>query len=114
MSKRQYDLHGRWPRQASFDGCFASKTNLQWAKDQGIRDVAFAKKRGLKVTKMARSSWVYRPPRRFRAGIEGCISMLKRVFGLRRCTWKGWTHFQQYVALSITSFNLFVLARLLL
>ena len=53
---RQYDLYGRWPQQASFDGCFASKANLQWAKDQGIRDVAFAKKRGLKVNKMARSS----------------------------------------------------------
>ena len=112
--KRQYDLYGRWPRQASFDGCFASKANLQWAKDQGIRDVAFAKKRGLTVQKMVRSSWVYRQLRRFRAGIEGCISMLKRVFGLRRCTWKGWAHFQQYVGLSITNFNLLVLARLLL
>ena len=40
--------------------------------------------------KMVRSSWVYRQRRRFRAGIEGCLSMLKRVFGLRRCTWKGW------------------------
>ena len=112
--QRQYDLYDRWPRQASFDGCFASKANLKWAKDQGIRDVAFAKKRGLKVKNMARSSWVYRQLRRFRAGIEGCISMLKRVFGLRRCTWKGWAHFQQYVGLSITSFNLLVLARLLL
>ena len=32
--QRQYDLYGRWPRQASFDGCFASKANLQWAKDR--------------------------------------------------------------------------------
>ena len=63
---------------------------------------------------MVRSSWVYRQLRRFRAGIEGCISMLKRVFGVGRCTWKGWAHFQQYVYLSITSFNLLVLARLLL
>ena len=54
--QRQYDLYGRWPRQASFDGCFASNANLQWAKDQGIRDVVFAKKRGLKVKNMARSS----------------------------------------------------------
>ena len=23
--QRQYDLYGRWPRQVSFDGCFASK-----------------------------------------------------------------------------------------
>ena len=50
--------------------------------------------------------------RRFRAGIEGCISMLKRVFGLGHCTWRVWAHFQQYVYLSITSFNLLVLARL--
>ena len=63
---------------------------------------------------MARSRWFYRRLRRFRAGIEACISQLKRVFGLGRCTWKGWPHFQQYVALSITSFNLLVLARLLL
>ena len=30
---------------------------------------------------------------------------------LGRCTWKGWPHFQQYVSLSITSFNVLVLAR---
>ena len=95
-------------------GASPPKTNQQWAKDQGIRDVAFAKKRGLKVHKVERSSWVYRQLRRFRARIEGCISMLKRVLGLRRCTWKGWAHFQRYVALSIISFNLLVLARLLL
>ena len=63
---------------------------------------------------MVRSSWVYRQLRRFRAGIEGCISWLKRVFGLGRCTWKGWPHFQQYVYLSVVSFNLLILTRLLL
>ena len=112
--QRQHDLYGRWPRQVSCDGCFASRPNLDWAKEQGIQDVAFAKKRGLKVPEMVRSDWVYRQLRRFRAGIEGCISWLKRVFGAGRCTWKGWAHFQQYVYLSIISFNLLVLARLLL
>jgi IS5 family transposase len=112
--QRQFDLYGRWPRQVSFDGCFASRANLEWAKAQGIQDVAFAKKGRLKVDQMVRSDWVYRQLRRFRAGIEGCISMLKRVFGVGRCTWRGWPHFQQYVYLSITSFNLLVLARLLL
>ena len=57
---------------------------------------------------MACCSGVYRQLRRFRTGIEGCISMLKRVFGLRRRTWKGGAHFQQYVGLSITSLNLLV------
>ena len=63
---------------------------------------------------MVHSPWVYRQLRRFRAGIEGCTPWLKRVFSLGRCTWKEWAHFQQYVYLSITSFNLLVLARLLL
>ena len=112
--RRQFDLYGRWPRQVSCDGCFASRGHLEWAQEQGIQDVAFAKKGRLKVDRMVRSSWVYRQLRRFRAGIEGCISMLKRVFGVGRCTWKGWPHFQQYVYLSVTSFNLLVLARLLL
>lgn len=114
MLRRQYDLYKRYPRQASLDGAFASIDNLKWAKKQGVRDVVFAKKSGLKIENMARSSWVYQQLRRFRAGIEGCISTLKRVFGLGRCTWRGWAHFQQYVQLSVVSYNLIVLARLLL
>jgi IS5 family transposase len=114
MLRRQQKLFDRYPRQASFDGGFATPDNLNWAKKQGVQDVVFAKKAGLKIENMARSSWVYRQLRRFRAGIEGCISTLKRVFGLRRCSWKGWDHFQQYVQLSVVSYNLIVLARLLL
>ena len=112
--RRQYDLYGRWPRQVSCDGCFASRGNLAWAQEQGIQDFAFAKKGRLKVDQMVSSSWIYRQLRCFRAGIEGCISILKRVFGVGRCTWKDWPHFQQYVYLSVVSFNLLVLARLLL
>jgi len=112
MLERQHQLYGRYPRQASFAGGFATQNNLKWAKKQGIQDVAFATKAGLKVTDMVRSSWVYKQLRRFQAGIEGCISMLKGVFGADRCTWKGWEHFQQYVHLSVLSFNLLVLARL--
>ena len=114
MLRRQHELFDRYPRQASFDGGFATAHNLQWAKKQGVQDVVFAKKAGLTIENMARSSWVYKQLRRFRAGIEGCISTLKRVFGLRRCLWKGWAHFQRYVHASIVSYNLVVLARLLL
>ena len=113
LLERQCDLYGRYPRQASFDGGFASSDNLKWAKKQGVKDVAFAKKCGLKIEDMVRSSWVYKQLRRFRAGIEGCISTAKRVFGLTRCLWKGWSHFQRYVHLSVVSYNLVVLARLL-
>ncbi|MDA2929455.1 ISNCY family transposase [Acidobacteria bacterium AH-259-O06] len=114
LLERQCQLYGRYPRQASFDGGFASPHNLKWAQGKGVQDVAFAKKCGLSIQNMVRSSWVYKQLRRFRAGIEGCISTAKRVFGLTRCLWKGWAHFQRYVHLSVASYNLVVLARLLL
>ena len=115
MLDRQREIYGRYPRQASLDGGFASKENLRQAKkERKIKDVAFAKKCGLEILDMVKSSWVYEKLRRFRAGIEGRISHLKRIFGWDRCNWSGWEHFQQYVQLSVVSYNLLVLARLTL
>lgn len=111
MLQRQQALYGRMPRQVSVDGGFASKDNLAFAKAHEIKDAVFAKKRGLSVLDMARSAWVYKKLRNFRAGIEAGISTLKRAFGLDRCTWKGWAGFGRYVWSSIVSYNLLVLAR---
>jgi len=44
MLRRQQKLFDRYPRQASFDGGFATPDNLKWAKKQGVQDVVFAKK----------------------------------------------------------------------
>jgi IS5 family transposase len=114
MVDRQAEIFSRPPRQIVFDGGFASKMNLSEIKASGVEDVAFSKGRGLEVGDMVKSSWVYKRLRDFRAGIEGNISFLKRVFGLDRCTWKSWPSFQSYVWGSIVSFNLLVLARHLL
>ncbi|OQX14143.1 MAG: hypothetical protein BWK76_15140 [Desulfobulbaceae bacterium A2] len=111
MLQRQQALYGRMPRQVSVDGGFASKDNLAFAKAHEIQDAVFAKKRGLSVLDMAKSAWVYKKLRNFRAGIEAGISTLKRAFGLDRCTWKGWAGFGRYVWSSIVSYNLLVLAR---
>jgi IS5 family transposase len=114
MLERQNVLYGRPPRQAAMDGGFASKENLIHAKELGIEDVCFQKKRGLKVSEMTRSSWVYKRLRDFRAGIEGLISFLKRAFGLDRCTWRGAESFATYVQASVLTANLLTLARHLL
>ncbi len=111
MLTRQRSLYGRPPRQASFDGGFASKENLTRAKALGVQDVCFAKRRGLSVLDMVKSSWVYRKLRAFRAGIESVISFLKRAFGLERCAWKGDTGFVSYVRLGVLTANLLTLAR---
>lgn len=110
MLERHKKTFSKAPRQVSADGGFASKDNLKDAKELGVKDAVFAKKRGLSVIDMAKSSWVYKKLRNFRAGIEANISTLKRAFGLDRCTWKGWEGFKQYVWSSIFAYNLQVIA----
>ena len=111
MLERQRQIYGRFPLKAALDGGFASKDNLQQAKASGVKDVCFAKKRGLEVEDMCRSDYVYNRLRRFRAGIESGISWLKRSFGLWRCTWKGLRSFKGYVWCSIVAANLLTLSR---
>jgi IS5 family transposase len=111
MMDRQKQIYGRYPLKASFDGGFASKVNLKRAKSRKIKDVCFAKKRGLSETDMCRSQYVYRRLRNFRAGIESGISWLKRCLGLTRCNWKGWDSFKSYVWSSIVAANLLTIAR---
>lgn len=111
LVRRQRRLFGDAPRQASFDGAFASRDNLAACKALGVADVCFAKRRGLAVSDMVSSEWVYAKLRRFRAGIEAGISLLKRVFGLARCVWKGAAGFHAYVRAAVLAANLLVLAR---
>jgi len=111
MLDRQREIYGRYPLKVSLDGGFASKANLAAAKERKIKDVCFAKKRGLQVEAMCRSQWVYDRLRRFRAGVESVISWIKRSLGFDRCTWKGRRSFESYVWLSTVTANLITLAR---
>jgi IS5 family transposase len=114
MIERQRQLYGRVPRQVSFDGGFTSRSNLEAIKALGVEDVAFSKGRGLSIGEMVKSTWVYKRLRDFRAGVEGTISFLKRVFGLDCCTWSGFASFKSYVCASVLACNLLVVARHLL
>jgi IS5 family transposase len=111
MISRHIEILGRAPKQVAYDGGFASRVNLDAIKAMGVLDVAFSKARSLPITDMVRSSWVYKKLRNFRAGIEGTISFLKRVFGLDRCTWRSLPSFKTYVWSSVMTFNLLVIAR---
>ena len=74
MLERRIAFYGQAPRQVAADGSFASRDNLRQAKAQGVRDMAFHKRGGLRIEDMVRSRWVYRKLRNFRAGIEADIS----------------------------------------
>jgi IS5 family transposase len=54
---------------------------------------------------------LFRLAQRFRAGVEGTISFLKRMLRLARCFNKGWEHFVATVGQTILAHNLLALAR---
>jgi IS5 family transposase len=112
MLDRHIARCGAPPRQIAADGGYASRDNLDQAKARGVRDVAFHKKRGLAVADMAKSAWVYRKLRNFRAGIEAGISCFKRAYGGGRCTWRGLDHFKAYLWSAVVAHNLVRFARL--
>jgi IS5 family transposase len=111
MVERQKEIYGRYPLKVAFDGGFTSKDNLDDLKGLGVKDVCFAKRRGLEVEDMCRSDWVYKRLRNFRAGVESVISWIKRSLGFDCCNWKGFKAFGSYVWLSVVSANLRTMAR---
>ena len=55
-------------------------------------------------------SWEFKQAQKFRAGVEGSISFLKRILGLWRCFSKGWAHYQCTIGLTVLAHNLLNLA----
>ena len=54
---------------------------------------------------------LFRHAQRFRAGVEGSISFLKRILRMARCFNKGWAHFVSTVGQTVFAHNLLNLAR---
>lgn len=80
--------------------------------EQRIATVSIAKKGKRTAAEVTREhDPIFRHAQRFRAGVEGTISFLKRVLGLSRCFTKGWEHFQSTVGSGIFVHNLLLLAR---
>lgn len=102
---------GCLPNATVADGCYASQENVSVAREQGIARVVFNKKRGLSLTAMGVKQKTFNALKDFRAGIEGNISEIKRVFGLTRAAWKGFDGFKSYVWASAIAYNLVRLAR---
>ena len=111
---RLKEKHGYVPDELTTDGGFASSTNYKYAVGKGIKKVLFTKKSSVKIVELIKTSRTYKRLKKFRAGIEGCISAAKRSYGLTRCTWRGWLSFQSYVWLSVLAFNLSILSETML
>jgi IS5 family transposase len=105
-------LFGYDPDQIAADkGYYESMAALHKLQERvGIVSIA---KKGKRTTEETEREWdpLFRHGQRFRAGVEGTISFLKRVLGLFRCLTKGWEHFASTVGATVFAHNLVLLAR---
>lgn len=102
----------RSPQQASADRGLSSAPNEKTAQDMGIEHIILPK-RGYKSQQRCEfehQDW-FIEGRKWHAGVEGRISVLKRAHGLGRCLNHGISGFQSWVGWGVIAGNLAVMGR---
>ena len=104
------ELFGRPPYQASADRGVYSAANEAHAEKIGVKRVILPKSGHKSEARRQHEKrrW-FKRGRRFHAGVEGRISVLKRKHGLDRCLYHGEDGFGRWVGLSVTAGNLAVM-----
>jgi IS5 family transposase len=105
-------LFGHYPEQLAGDKGYYESMDAIDRLQHKVPMVSIAKKgrRTPEETERERDV-LFRLAQRFRAGVEGTISFLKRVLRLARCFNKGWEHFVATIGQTILAHNLLILAR---
>jgi len=105
-------IFGQNPDELSADkGFYESMAKINELEEE-IEVVSIGKKGSRTEEEAAREKTkAFRLGQKFRAGVEGSISFLKRILGLWRCMNKGWEHYVSTVGATVFVHNLFVLAR---
>jgi len=113
--QRHQKTFGHAPDWYSSDRGFYSEKNVQTCQEEGVK-VASLPQRGGKKTP-AREAYEksanFKKGQRFRAGIEGRISVLFRGRGMKRCLAEGREHFELLVGAAVLANNLLRIADLL-
>lgn len=101
-------------RVVTADRGFQSLENERWLSEEGVKRVAlpFRGKKDKERCYYERQPW-FRRLLRFRAGCEGRISLLKRVFGLDRSLMRGNRGTEIWVGQGIFAHNLWQAARMM-
>ena len=107
-------LFGKVPELVAADRNVHSKENEQVAKEMGVKKMCLPKagKKSTERKEHERQRW-YKRARRFRAGIEGRISVMKRRQYLGRCRDKGEEGFGRWVGWGVLIGNLGTIAQTL-
>jgi IS5 family transposase len=100
------------PQQASADRGLYSEPNETLAQDLGVQRVILPKPgyRSASRLKHEHKAWFVKG-RKWHAGVEGRISVLKRAHSLGRCLAHGWQGFQSWVGWGVIAGNLAVMGR---
>ena len=109
--KDHTDVFGSAPEQAAFDGCFASHANRDLLKEAGVKELTFSKNLSMSLDSLVSSARIHKKLLRFRAGVEGCISFLKRVFSFNRVLDRSKESFKAALHLGAVAYNITLLAR---
>lgn len=106
-------LFGHYPDVLAADKGFYKNRGQIEGLQATIRTVSIPKKgRRTAQEEERETSDAFVSGQRFRAGVEGSISVLKRAFKLGCCLFKGFTHYAASVGLAVLCHNLVLLTRL--
>jgi IS5 family transposase len=114
--KRHRETFGDVPKIYSADRGFFSKENIEHCAKSGVELVCIPQRGGKKTADQAayEKSPSFKCGQRFRAGIEGRISVLFRGRGMKRCLAEGRERFELLVGAAVLANNLMAIARLLI
>jgi IS5 family transposase len=113
--ERHKENFGRAPELYSSDRGFFSETNVKSCKQKGVKVVCIPQRGGKKTAKRKayEKSPAFKEGQRFRAGIEGRISVLFRGRGMKRCLAEGRQRFEVLVGAAVLANNLMRIAAML-
>jgi transposase, IS5 family len=113
--KRHGEDFGHAPELYSGDRGFFSEQNVKSCKREGVKVVCIPQRGGRKTAKRTayEKSPDFKKGQRFRAGIEGRISVLFRGRGMKRCLAEGRERFEVLIGAAVLANNLMRLVALL-
>src|SRR5467141_536598 len=113
--ERHKETFGHAPELYGSDRGFFSEKNVKSCKQKGVKVVCIPQRGGQKTPTRAKyeKSPDFKKGQRFRAGIEGRISVLFRGRGMKRCLAEGRKRFELWVGAAVIANNLMRIAALL-
>lgn len=108
------ELFRKPPDTAATDRGYWSPGNKEYAEKAGVKNICLPKKGKLnEEEKRFQNTAPFKQGQRFRAGGEAKISLLKRIYKLDRCKYKGNTGIAVWVGGGILACNLMTMAKLI-